>query len=73
MDYAGAAKSAQRAIQEHANYAPLHRMLAAALGQLARVDEAGEALAWISQTRTYQGGEPGRHLHFSGTQDLVCW
>ena len=30
-------------------------------------------LAWISQTRTYQGGEPGRHLHFSGTQDLVCW
>ena len=31
------------------------------------------ALAWISQTRTYQGGEPGRHLHFSGTQDLVCW
>jgi DNA-binding NtrC family response regulator len=32
-----------------------------------------EGLAWISQTRTYQGGEPGRHLHFSGTQDLVCW
>jgi len=31
------------------------------------------ALTWISQTRTYQGGEPGRHLHFSGTQDLVCW
>jgi hypothetical protein len=31
------------------------------------------SLAWISQTRTYQGGEPGRHLHFSGTQDLVCW
>jgi hypothetical protein len=30
-------------------------------------------LTWISQTRTYQGGEPGRHLHFSGTQDLVCW
>jgi hypothetical protein len=34
---------------------------------------AESALAWISQTRTYQGGEPGRHLHFSGTQDLVCW
>ena len=33
----------------------------------------GRRLAWISQTRTYQGGEPGRHLHFSGTQDLVCW
>ena len=36
-------------------------------------DTVGTALAWISQTRTYQGGEPGRHLHFSGTQDLVCW
>ena len=33
----------------------------------------GGGLTWISQTRTYQGGEPGRHLHFSGTQDLVCW
>jgi hypothetical protein len=38
------------------------------IGQLRRL-----ILAWISQTRTYQGGEPGRHLHFSGTQDLVCW
>jgi hypothetical protein len=35
--------------------------------------EEESRLAWISQTRTYQGGEPGRHLHFSGTQDLVCW
>ena len=30
-------------------------------------------LAWISQTRTYQGGEPGRHLHFSGLMTpLIC-
>jgi hypothetical protein len=36
-------------------------------------EDSDAVLAWISQTRTYQGGEPGRHLHFSGTQDLVCW
>jgi len=56
---------------------PRHRAereFGAIMGMLERCGSAVDcALTWISQTRTYQGGEPGRHLHFSGTQDLVCW
>jgi hypothetical protein len=32
---------------------------------------AETSLAWISQTRACQGGEPGRYRHFSGAYNRV--
>ena len=44
-DYTNAAKVAQQAIRDHPDHPPLHRWLAAALGQLSRSDEARKALS----------------------------
>jgi adenylate cyclase len=44
LDYAAAVEAAKRAIRSYPNYPLPYRWLAAALGQLGRTEEAGEAL-----------------------------